>query len=163
MSSAPSSTTSNEAARCAPADVVIGFAEDTDEAAIELHRFLCIIAGPVLHAPINAVDSMNGVIEVLKKGFAVTARADGHLVGSLGIIRPAWWYNRAARFMTDRFFFVLPEFRHHVGGQMLVEAHAIAADAGCPLIINGHQKRRRNGLGFIKPTVLGAGVQPEEA
>ncbi len=163
MSSAPSSTTSSAAARCAPADVVIGFAEDTDASAIELHRFLCVIAGPVLHAPIDPTDSMNGVLEVLKEGFAVTARADGHLVGSLGIIRPAWWYNRAARFMTDRWFFCYLQFRHHVGGRMLIEAHAIAADAGCPLIINGHQKRKSNGLTLIKPTVLGTGAQPEEA
>lgn len=161
MSSALSSTTSSEAARCEPSDVEIGFAEDTDASAIELHRFLCVIAGPVLHAPIDPTDSMNGVLEVLKRGFAVTARAEGHLVGSLGIIRPSWWYNRAARFMTDKFFFCYPEFRHHAGSRMLIEAHAIATDAGCPLIINGHQKRRGNGLGFIKPTVLGADTRSD--
>lgn len=162
MSSAPSSTTSSEAARCAPSDVEIGFAEDTDASAIELHRYLCLISGPALLAPIDPQDSMNGVLDVLKSGFAVTARADGHLVGSLGVIRVPFYYNRKFFFMTDRWYFSYPEFRNtSVGARMLLEAHAVAIGAGCELIITGHLKRRGNCLSFTKPMVLGVGTRFE--
>lgn len=155
MSSAPSSQISSAAAPAARFE--IGFAEDTDAQAQELHRFLCVISAPALLAPINAADSMNGVLDVLRDGFAVTARLNGHLIGSLGIVRVSFWYNHDAKFMTDRWLFAYPDFHHAgVGTGMIAEAQAIAYRAGIPLVINGHQKRRGNGIAFTHPQARGA-------
>lgn len=147
----------------------MGFAGDSPGEAIELHLFLCVVAQPVLHAQIDANDSMAGVLNVLKDGFAITARINNEIVGSLGIIRASFWYNHAAHFMTDRWFFTYSAFRaggEHAGlrvGQiMLAEAHAIAAQAGLPMIINGHQKPRGTGVTFTRPRVLGTAARKQE-
>lgn len=99
---------------------------------------------------------MRGVLDVCRNNAAIMARLNGHLIGSLGVMRVAWWYNNSAFFMTDRWLFAYPEFYHlGVGARMVAEADAIAKAAGLPLIINGHQKRRGNGISFIRATVLG--------
>ena len=104
MSSAPSLPTSKKADQSGPDNVPadIMFAT-TDEEAVELHRFLCVISAPVLLAPIDAQDSMRGVLDVVHRGAAIVARLNGHIVGALGIVKAPWWYNRRAFFMTDRF------------------------------------------------------------
>lgn len=129
----------------------------TEDEAIEIHRFLCVIATPVLHAPIDPADSMAGVLDCINNGAAIVARLNGHIIGSLGIIKPSWWYNHGHGFMTDRWFFTYPDFRHlGIAAAMLAEADAIGKSAGLPVIINGHQKRRGNGICFTHPLVLGA-------
>jgi GNAT superfamily N-acetyltransferase len=126
----------------------------TDEEAVELHQFLCIVAQPVLMAPIDAQDSITEVVRVMKIGAAINARLDGHLIGVLGIIAVPWWYNRQFSFMADRFFFVLPQFEHlGVGARLLAEAKIIADQAGMDLVITGHLRRRSNGVVFTRPNV----------
>jgi hypothetical protein len=126
----------------------------TDEDAIELHRFLCIIAQPVLMVPIDAQDSMAEILRVMKEGAAITARINGELVGSLGIIAVPWWFNTKQSFMTDRWYFTYPTLYHlGIGARLEAEAKLIADQAGMYLIINGHMRRRSNGVAFTRPKV----------
>ena len=126
----------------------------TDDDAVELHRFLCVIAQPVLMAPIDANDSMAEVLRVMKEGAAITARINGELVGALGIIAVSWWYNKAFSFMTDRFFFTYPQLHHlGIGARLVAEAKIIADQAAMQLVVNGHLRRRSNGVAFTHPTV----------
>jgi hypothetical protein len=161
MSSAPSSQTSKRADQTVPVErAEISFAT-SDEEAIEIHRFLCVIAQPVLYAPIDPHDSMRGVLDVVHNGAAIVARLSGHIIGSLGLIMPRWWYNTKAGFITDRWFFCYPAFHHlGVGASLLAEADALGKRAGREVIINGHMKRRSSGVSFTRPTVLGA-AKPE--
>lgn len=159
MSSAPFSPTSKKAVPSEP--VEYAFADE--EQAVELHRFLCVFATHhpgVLKAPIDAEDSVRGVLEVLHDGFAATARIDGHIVGSIGIITVPWWYNRSVRFMTDRWFFVYPKLHHRgIGSRLQAEAQAIATQAGMKLILQGHAKERGNGIDYTMPALFEPGVK----
>jgi GNAT superfamily N-acetyltransferase len=145
-------------------DVTIDFADGDDEC-LEIHRFLCLVAQPVLMAPINAEDSIAGILKVVSDpdcGFALVARADGELVGTLGLTDARWWYNTQVGFFTDRWFFVLPAFQHlGVGTRLLAEAAVIGSQAGRDIVINGHLKRRAKSIGrgivFTAPSVLGRG------
>jgi hypothetical protein len=131
----------------------IAFASTEDEA-VEIHGFLCVISQPVLMAPIDAQDSMTEILRVLKEGVAITARLNGHLIGSLGIISVPWWYNKQVEFMTDRWLFVLPQFHHiGVGARLQMEAQTIATEAGMDLVITGHLRRRNNGVFYNHPKV----------
>lgn len=115
----------------------------TDEDCVEIHKFLCVISQPVLLAPIDAQDSINEVLRVRDGGAAIMAEANGHLVGSLGIIAVSWWYNTKAEFLTNRWLFVYPQFHHTgVGAKLLAEASAIAVNANLELVIVSQARRR---------------------
>jgi hypothetical protein len=78
-----------------------------------------------------------------------------------------WWYNHEARFFTDRWFFVYPQFANvGVGAAMLAEASAIAAHARMDIVINGKLKRRASHLGrgvhFSSPKVVHEDIQPKK-
>lgn len=86
---------------------------------------------------------------------------DGHLIGALGLVQSRWWYNPATSFLTDRWFFVLPQFQHLGAATLLLaEAAVIGARAGIDIVINGHMRRRAknvgNGIVFTHPTVIRA-------
>lgn len=126
--------------------ISIRYAE-TDQDCIDLHQFLCVVAQPVLLAEIDAVDSIAEVMRVRDEGVALIAEKNGHLVGTLGLINVKWWYSKA-KFLTNRFFFVFPQF-HHTGAaaMLLAEASAIAANAELKLVIISNAKRRKTAAG----------------
>ena len=130
-----------------PNDFIVRYAE-TDEDAIAIHRFLCVVAEPVLFTPIDAQKSMTEVYQVVKNsdyGFALMAITGGIMVGTMGVICPEWWYGDG-RFFTDRWFFVTDQFKNKGISQALVrEAETVARETGIDLIING--KMRRKGAG----------------
>ena len=117
-----------------------------------IHAFLCRVAAPVLLAQISAEKSIAEVHRVVKEEAAFVAEAPGALlIGTLGIIYADWWYALDG-FLTDRWCFVLPEFRHRgVFEAMLAEADALAAAAGVPFIFNGKARRARKGAIFTSP------------
>ena len=74
------------------------------------------------------------------------AIVDGFLVGTLGVIRPTWWYGHG-QFLTDRWHFVLPEHKHGpVDEALMREARMLADDAGLEFIDQGKVRERRGKL-----------------
>jgi GNAT superfamily N-acetyltransferase len=120
-----------------------------------LHLFLCLVASPVLLAPIDALESMNGVVNVVESGRAVVATINGEIVGSIGVSLEKWWYAKDAYFLGDRWFFIYPVLRQRgVGALLLAEAHAMAVKDRIDLVLTGKLRRRANGILFTNPLVL---------
>lgn len=121
---------------------------------------------PVLLAPIDAIESMRGVEEVVKEHAAIIAEIDGEIVGSLGLLSVRWWYAAEARFLTDRWFFCFPAVRNlGVGVLMLAEASALGTKTNQDVVINGHMRRRLahvgRGVYFTHPVVIAPGEDPD--
>jgi hypothetical protein len=86
---------------------------ESEQDVILIHRFLCGVAGPVLHCPINGEKSIAEVCRVVQDkdyGFAFMAFEGTDLVGTIGAIFVPWWYGDD-HFFTDRWFFCLPGHR----------------------------------------------------
>lgn len=125
------------------APITIDYGE-TDQDCVDLHLFLCLVGGPLMIEPIDAHDSIQGIIEVRETGAIINAKKEGHLIGSLGLIKMNWWYNHSKFFLTNRWWAVLPAFKFAGVGAMLEgEAAAIGVQAGLPVIITSHAKRRK--------------------
>lgn len=109
-----------------------------------MHQFLLVVAQPAMRCPVDPIASLQEIIRVTKENVALMAIVDGHLVGTLGIISPQWWYNPAESFMCDRWHFVLPQFKHTPVDQMLLdEAEKIADAAGLEFIDQGKIREKR--------------------
>lgn len=143
MSSQQSSTTSSTAAPIEPANGVTIEYWRTEPECEQIHLFLCMVARPHLMVPIDALDAMAGIMEVADRGAIIVAKKDGHLIGTLGLLSERWYFNRAREFLTNRWFFVLPQFKHSGIGVMLeAEGAVFAQQIGFPLIIVSHTKKR---------------------
>jgi hypothetical protein len=134
----------------------------SDDDALAIHRFLCAVAPPVLHCPIDQEKSLAEVRRVVcdrDYGFAYLALEGTSLVGTIGAIFVSWWYG-ADHFFTDRWFFALPRSpgtssRGWAGPRLLAEADAIARAVGVPLIVNLKQRRTTAAATFVQPALLG--------
>ena len=128
----------------------------SDDDARAIHRFLCAVARPVLHCPVDPEKSLAEVRRVVGDrdyGFAHLAFEGAALVGTLGAIFVPWWYGDD-HFFTDRWFFALPGCRW-AGPRLLAEADAIARAVGVPLIVNLKQRRTTAAATFVHPALLG--------
>jgi GNAT superfamily N-acetyltransferase len=133
----------------------------SDADVVVIHRFLCRVAAPVLHCPINGEKSIAEVHRVVTDGdygFALMAIAGGDLIATLGAIFVPWWYGDD-HFFTDRWFFALPGHRW-AGPRLLAEADAIARAVGVPLIVNLKQRRTTAAVTFVQPALLGEDTRP---
>lgn len=120
---------------------------------IAIHRFLLVVARPALLCQVNVQKSLLEVIRVTKEEVAIMAMRGDMLVGTLGLIRPVWWYGDDA-FMTDRWNFCIDSEKHGGAGQLLeAEAKAIAGAAGLPFINQGKVRRRKDGSYLMFPRV----------
>ena len=119
-----------------------------------MHRFLLIVAQPAMRCPVDVVRSLEEVIRVTKEEAALMAILDGKLVGTMGLIKPSWWYgNGTDGFLTDRWHFCLPQyFNGPVNDALINEAKAIASAAGIEFIHQG-KARERNGIVRMMPRV----------
>lgn len=143
MSSQQSSTTSSIAAPIGPADCLTIEYWRSEQECQQIHLFLCMVARPHLLVPIDAHDAMDGIQEVASHGAIIVAKKDGHLIGTLGLLADRWYFNRARSFLTNRWFFILPQFKHAGVGVLLeAEGAVFAQQIGLPLIIVSHTKRR---------------------
>lgn len=117
----------------------------TEQECLEVHKFLCIVGGSSLLAPIDPNDSIEEIMRVAKEGACIIARdGDGHLMGSLGLIKVPWWYNTKVHFLTNRWFSVWPQLKNRgVGVRLEAEAAAIGVTAGLQVVITSHVKRRK--------------------
>jgi hypothetical protein len=130
---------------------------ESDADAVAIFRFLCAIAPPVLHCPINGEKSLAEIRRLIADrdyGFAYMAIEGGQLVGTIGAIFVSWWYGDD-HFFTDRWFFALALHRW-AGPRLLAEADAIARAVGVPLIVNLKQRRTTAAVTFVQPALLGA-------
>lgn len=124
-------------------DVTIEYGQ-TDQDCLDVHLLLCLLMKPQLLAEIDPDDSIAGIMQVRDDGAFIVARKEGHLIGSLGLIKMPWWYNSKAFFLTNRWFSVLPQFKHAgIGVQLEAEAAVIGMSCGLPVVISSHAKRRK--------------------
>jgi hypothetical protein len=131
--------------------VVIRYAE-TDEDVIAMHQFLLVVAQPAMRAPVDVQASLMELIRVTKEEVAIMAIKDGRLIGTMGLIRPSWWYAPDHSFLCDRWHFILPEHQHGVANKLLIEeARKIAAMAGLEFIHQG-KIRVKSGASLMMPT-----------
>lgn len=121
-----------------PPDLEVRYAEN-DGDVVAIHQFLCVVAPPVLPGPIDGPKSAVEVWRVVNHEVALMAIRDGLLVGTLGLIRPDFWWGNVC-FLANRWFFTLPGSR--CGKALLKEAKAIAVDAGLELHIIDEKKGR---------------------
>lgn len=125
----------------------------TDDDVIAIHRFLLVVAQPAMHCPVNAEKSLHEVIRVAAQEAAIMAVVDGFLVGTMGIIKPTWWYGDG-EFLTDRWHFVLPDHHHGpVNDALVAEAIAIADGAGLKFFHQGKARPMKNGVHLMMPRV----------
>src|ERR1700761_695187 len=83
----------------------IRYAENDDDV-IAIHRFLLAVAGSRLLAPVNVFKTLEEIIRVTKEEVAIMAMRGDRLVGTMGLIKPTWWYSDEA-FLTDRWNFCI--------------------------------------------------------
>jgi hypothetical protein len=118
--------------------IVIRYAE-TDDDIIMMHRFLCVVAGPLLPGRIDPKKSATEVWRVTKQEVALMAVQDNILIGTLGLVQPDFWWGKV-HFLANRWFFTLP--RSRAGRPLLKEARAIARASALELHIYDEQRGR---------------------
>jgi GNAT superfamily N-acetyltransferase len=127
-------------------EIFICYAE-TDDDVIAIHQFLLVVAAPAMRCPADPTASLQEVIRVTAEEVAIMAVQNGHLVGTLGLVECAWWYNPAYTYMADRWNFVLPQLRNGDVGRLLeAEAELIAREAGLEFINQGKIRGKRGKL-----------------
>lgn len=112
---------------------------ETDLDVIAIHRFLCLVAQPLLPGPIDGQDSAHEVWRCASDDVALMAFQDGVLVGTMGIVRPKFWWGKV-HFLANRWLFVLPGYA--ATRPLLKEAVAIAKASGLELHIFDENKGR---------------------
>lgn len=151
--------TANGAAKTAPLKLVehhdvpeisIRYAA-TDEDVCNIHKFLLIVARPMMRCPVNIVKSLNEIIRVAKYEAALMVIHNGIMVGTMGLIKPDWWYGDEA-FLTERWHFVLPAFENTpTAAALMDEALAISALAGIEFIHSGKIRNAKKGAARMMP------------
>lgn len=119
--------------------VTIRYAE-TDADVVAIHGFLCVVAGPTLPGPIDPKDSATEVWRVANHDVALMAMRDDMLVGTIGLVRPQFWWNSKLGFLANRWFFTLPG--SHAAKPLLKEAKGIAVASDLELHIFDENKGR---------------------
>lgn len=129
-------------------DIEIRFAQ-TDVEVVAIHRFLCVVAMPMMRCPLDPVGSLHEIFRVAAKEAAMMAIIGDKLVGTMGVMKAEWWYGYAGQsdFLTDRWGFILPSLNHSPVFDMLIEeAHALASAAGLEFIYQGRIRERHGKL-----------------
>lgn len=107
-----------------------------------IHAFLLVVAGPVLLAPVDPVKSITEIHRVVTEEAAFMAFRGEEFIGTIGIVMADWWYSQDG-FLTDRWCFVLPEYRNRgVFDALIAEADLLAGASGVRFVFNGKAARR---------------------
>lgn len=105
-----------------------------------------------LRCPVDVYDSLEEITRVAKHDVAIMVLHNGVLVGTMGLMKVAWWYNRKCFFMTDRWHFVLPAFMHTpTAAKLMDDAKEIARIAGLQFVHNGKLRAEKNGVSRLMP------------
>lgn len=130
------------------APLVIRYAEN-DNDVIAIHRFLLVVGRPRMLAPVNFEKSLMEIIRVAKEEVAIMAMRGDILVGTMGLIKPIWWYSDDA-FLTERWNFVIDSEKHDGAGLVLdAEAKAIARAAGLKFVNQGKIRPMKDGNSYL--------------
>ena len=106
-----------------------------------------------LQCPINVVKSLDEIVRVAKFEAAIMVMHGDTMVGTMGIVRPTWWYGDAD-FLTDRWHFVMPAFMHTPTAALLMtEAKSIASIAGLKFLHNGKIRTGKDGTLRLCPRI----------
>lgn len=128
---------------------VISYAR-TDQECVDIHLFLCLVAQPHLMTSIDANDSIKGILDARDNGLIIVARKDNHIIGTIGLVIMNWWYNTKQEFITNRWLFVLPQFKHiGVGALLEREAMGFGKAFDLPVLIVSHTKQRNSSRPFF--------------
>lgn len=119
--------------------ITLRYAE-SDADVIAIHGFLCVVAGPTLPGPIDPRDSSTEVWRVVNHDVAIMAMNGDMLVGTIGLVRPSFWWNAKLAFLANRWFFALQGLG--AGRLLLQEARAIAESSDLELHIFDEAKGR---------------------
>lgn len=119
-------------------DITVRYAE-SDADVVAIHAFLCVVAGPTLPGPIDPNDSATEVWRVVNHDVALMAMKGDLLVGTMGLIRPKFWWGNIW-FLCNRWFFALPGTG--AGRLLLKEAIEIAKSSELELHIYDETKGR---------------------
>lgn len=104
-----------------------------------------------MRCQVDAIKSLTEIIRVAKHEVAIMVMHGDVLVGTMGLIKPEWWYGDG-EFLTDRWHFVLPAFINTPTASALMdEAKAIAGLAGIEFIHQGKIRPARNGVARMMP------------
>ena len=123
----------------------------TEQDVTAIHRFLLVIAAPAMRCPVDVVKSLQEVIRVVRDEAAIMLMRGDMLVGTMGVIRPTWWYGNGD-FLTDRWHFCLPNVMNTPDAALLLdEARAIAGIAGLDFIHQGKIRAAKNGVSLMMP------------
>lgn len=126
---------------------------ETDQDACLIHAFLLTVAKPALRCEVNFLKSLEEVARVVRHEAALMAFDGEILIGTMGLIRPSWWYGDSV-FLTDRWHFVLPDYDGSPAAAALFqEAEMIARGAGLEFVHQGRMRERRPGVYFMWPRV----------
>ena len=119
------------------AEVSVVYAS-TDDDVIGIHKFLVAVAGPTLPYPIDHRNSVTEIWRVVSHDVALMAMKGNQLVGTLGLIRPDFWYSDRGGFLANRWLFTLPN--EGAGWPLLREARSIAVASNLELHIIAEAK-----------------------
>ena len=123
---------------------------ETDHDIIAIHRFLCVVMGPTLPGRIDHKDSATEVWRVVKEDVALMAIDGDALVGTIGLVRPAWWWNTKITFLANRWLACLPGTKallplmreaRAIAKASELELHIFDENEGRLLIFNKNEKR----------------------
>lgn len=152
-------------------DITVRFAA-TEQDAVAIHRFLCVVAGPSLPGEIDPLDSIQEVLRVVNEDCALMAMRDDRLVGTMGIIRPGHWWNKKAHFLANRWFFALPgtgagkllrDEAEEIAKASDLELHIYNETKGRLIILNRHPKRSAENPVLAKAVGMPVDPAPENS
>lgn len=120
-------------------DITLRYAQN-DADVVAIHGFLCIVAGPYLPGTIDPKESATEVWRVVNEEMALMAIYQDRLIGTIGLIRPKFWWAKKTHFLVNRWFFTLKGT--NVGYQLLKESIDIAKASELELHIVDEKKQR---------------------
>jgi hypothetical protein len=101
--------------------------------------------------PVDPVKSLYEIIRVAKEEAAIMAVQNNVLIGTMGIIKPTWWFGDG-QFLTDRWDAILPEHHHDETRTLLMnEVKAIADQTGLKFIHSGKIRDMKDGTAMQFP------------
>jgi hypothetical protein len=110
-----------------------------------------VVAEPHFRCPVDPIKSLEEMIRLAKDEVIIMAIVDGHLVGTMGLMRATWWYG-AGKFLTDRWHFALPDPRFAAASKAIMdEAKNFAALSGLEFIHQGKIRPARDGVTLMMP------------